>query len=208
DFKESKKFVSKDRLRVTHTIAVSIEDKLDRIKQLRTHVNPYMTREELLDYMAEVTLNAIDPVRRDERVRKREEKKVRKSEETLLVPTPELTSAVPAQEPPLEFKEEIVSEAGEIQLVARLEERSRYISAAEDRKVREKSQNQGCAYVDPETGRRCESTHQLQRDHIVEYSQGGSNEHENLQLYCSQHNRFRWRHRGGPTVREARRQYA
>ncbi|MEK7355044.1 MAG: hypothetical protein AAB250_01245, partial [Bdellovibrionota bacterium] len=49
DFRESKKYISKDRVRVTHTSAVATEEKLDRIKQLRSHVNPYMTREQLLD---------------------------------------------------------------------------------------------------------------------------------------------------------------
>jgi hypothetical protein len=67
DFKVTKTYVSKDRIRITHTLAVSIEDKLTRIKNLLSHVNPYLTREELIDYMAEKTLDAIDPLRRDQR---------------------------------------------------------------------------------------------------------------------------------------------
>ncbi|MEK7355647.1 MAG: HNH endonuclease [Bdellovibrionota bacterium] len=207
DFKESKKFVSRDRLRVTHTIAVSTEEKLDRIKQLRSHVNPYMTREELLDYMAEVTLDAIDPARKDERIRKRAEVRARKIE----VSAPEPTSEVSAPEPTLEIEEEILGETGEVQLVAKFGKGSRYISAAEDRKARMNNEGRGCDFVDPETGNRCGSfhqLHQLQRDHVIEYSQGGSNGHENLQMHCAQHNRFRWRRRLTTTVNEPVRRYA
>ncbi len=201
DFKESKKFVAKDRLRVTHTISVSTEEKLERIKQLRSHVNPYMTREELLDYMAEVTLDAIDPVRKDARITKRAERKVQKFE----VPAPEVMPVVSAPELKLEITEEVVSEGGEVQLVASFAKKSRYITATDDREVRRKNGGCGCDFVDPETGQRCGSTHQLQRDHIVEYSNGGSNDHENLQMYCAQHNRYRWRQRS--RLKEAVRQY-
>lgn len=74
DFKETKTYVSKDRIRVTHTLAVSIEDKLTQIKNLLSHVDPYMTREELIDYMAEKTLEAIDPASREARVKARKAK--------------------------------------------------------------------------------------------------------------------------------------
>jgi len=177
DFRESKKFVSKDRLPVTYTCSVELEKKLAHIKDLLSHVNPYMNREELLAYMVDCTLEMIDPDRKDARLAERKERKRQ-------LPAPEV-----------EFTEEVVSEGGEIQLTAFSEPRSRYIKAAEDRKVRAANEGKGCAYVDPKTGQRCGSTHQLQRDHIIEYSKGGSNEAENLQMFCAQHNRYRWRSR-------------
>lgn len=82
--------------------------------------------------------------------------------------------------------------------------RSRYISANVKREM-EKTRHLGCAYVDSKTGKRCGSKHFLQRDHIHEYGQGGSNERENLQWMCGAHNRFRFKTRstasnelGGP----------
>ncbi|MDR3608238.1 MAG: HNH endonuclease signature motif containing protein [Oligoflexia bacterium] len=43
-----------------------------------------------------------------------------------------------------------------------------------------------CTHV--HLGRRCESTYQLQIDHILEVARGGGNEIENLRLVCRQHN--------------------
>lgn len=37
------------------------------------------------------------------------------------------------------------------------------------------------------------STRDVQLDHVVEFSNGGSNSHENLRVYCAKHNRYRWR---------------
>ncbi|MDR3606052.1 MAG: HNH endonuclease signature motif containing protein [Oligoflexia bacterium] len=47
-----------------------------------------------------------------------------------------------------------------------------------------------CTYVDPETGRRCESRHRLQIDHRHPKGLGGGNDVENLRLLCAQHNAF------------------
>lgn len=46
-----------------------------------------------------------------------------------------------------------------------------------------------CAYVSPD-GRRCESTHVLQVDHIRPVARGGGATIENLRLLCAQHNRL------------------
>ncbi|RYZ63525.1 MAG: HNH endonuclease, partial [Proteobacteria bacterium] len=202
DFSESKKLIAPDRYRITHTVSSELENKLERIKALLSHVNPFMTREELLDYLAELALEKIDPVRKSQRAGKdgtAGEKtaaprglKVAPSQRAKVDPAKK-AKVVPAQEQ-IHFTEEIVSEYGEIQLVAKLENatvptRNRYIKAAEDRAAREENANGGCEYVDELSGRRCGSQHQLQRDHIVSYSRGGTNTRENLQMLCAQHNR-------------------
>ncbi len=50
--------------------------------------------------------------------------------------------------------------------------------------------NYRCEFVS-ENGHRCESKHQLEVDHRLPYSQGGSNDYGNLQICCSNHNRYR-----------------
>ncbi|MGZ3694685.1 MAG: hypothetical protein ACXWQO_10920 [Bdellovibrionota bacterium] len=50
-----------------------------------------------------------------------------------------------------------------------------------------------CEYQDPLTGRRCNSRHGLQHDHIEEYANGGTNAPENFQRLCGPHNRFKSR---------------
>lgn len=194
DFRESKKFVSKDRLQITHTIAVSIEDKLTRLKQLLSHVNPYMNREELIDYMAENLLEKMDPIRRAQRADARDEKKsTNKNAE----------SVVSSSEPKaLAVRDEVVSDGGEIQLAVDFDEvpapavdlkSTRYVGAEDRRDVQNRNRFRGCGYVDPVAGRRCGSQHQIQFDHVVEFSRGGPSDAANLEILCAKHNRFRWR---------------
>ena len=48
-----------------------------------------------------------------------------------------------------------------------------------------------CSYVDRTSGRRCDSQHLLQIDHVVPYAQGGGAEPNNLRLLCAAHHRRR-----------------
>jgi hypothetical protein len=72
------------------------------------------------------------------------------------------------------------------------QKRTRYIQKATRLQIRETAKNQ-CQFVDAVTGRRCDSNHGLQIDHIEEFAKGGSNEPSNLQLLCGAHNRWRSR---------------
>lgn len=64
---------------------------------------------------------------------------------------------------------------------------SRYIPESVKRSLPWKD---GCNFRG-ETGRRCGSRYGLQMDHIIEFSQGGTNARENLQLLCGPHNRLK-----------------
>lgn len=72
----------------------------------------------------------------------------------------------------------------------RVRTRTRFIPKAVKAQVWREEQGR-CGFVDGETGVRCESRHLLQIDHIIAYSQGGSNGRENLRLLCAGHNRDR-----------------
>ncbi len=54
------------------------------------------------------------------------------------------------------------------------------------------SNNQHCAFRDPQTGKTCGSTYFLQVDHIQSVIRGGSNDPDNLQILCGQHNRYKF----------------
>ncbi len=54
------------------------------------------------------------------------------------------------------------------------------------------SNNQHCTFRDHQTGKVCGSRHFLQVDHIHSVSRGGSNEPDNLQILCGQHNRYKF----------------
>jgi 5-methylcytosine-specific restriction endonuclease McrA len=75
--------------------------------------------------------------------------------------------------------------------------RTRYIKSSTRRIAWAKSQSQ-CEYIDPVSGRRCESRHALQVDHIHEFSRGGSHELENLRILCRSHNLWREEQRTRP----------
>ncbi|MGE3682586.1 MAG: HNH endonuclease [Bdellovibrionales bacterium] len=47
-----------------------------------------------------------------------------------------------------------------------------------------------CEYHDPVTGRRCESSHRLEADHIVPRAHGGGDDILDLRFLCRSHNQF------------------
>jgi hypothetical protein len=77
-----------------------------------------------------------------------------------------------------------------LRLATESKKRSRYIPTADRKRVFQSNQK-GCTFKDPKTGRTCQSRHGLQFDHIIPFSQGGSNSAGNLQLLCGAHNRYR-----------------
>jgi hypothetical protein len=50
-----------------------------------------------------------------------------------------------------------------------------------------------CEFIDKKTGRRCDCTFGLQREHVVPLGLGGTNELSNMQLLCRTHNQLRAR---------------
>jgi hypothetical protein len=74
---------------------------------------------------------------------------------------------------------------------------SRYLPAAVKREVWQRDQGR-CTFVSPTTGKRCQSEHRLEVDHIHPFALGGtSREAENLRLLCFAHNQFEARRRFG-----------
>ena len=59
-----------------------------------------------------------------------------------------------------------------------------------------------CSYVDRETGRRCNSRHLIEIDHILPYALGGGADPANLRLLCEAHHRHRHAPHGSRRTRE------
>ena len=75
----------------------------------------------------------------------------------------------------------------------------RAISAGVRRQVWQRDGGR-CSYIDPQTGRRCNSTHLIEIDHIVPHALGGGADPGNLRLLCGAHHRHR--HAQGRSPRE------
>ena len=75
----------------------------------------------------------------------------------------------------------------------------RAISAGVRRQVWQRDGGR-CSYADPQTGRRCNSTHLIEIDHIVPHALGGAADPGNLRLLCGAHHRHR--HAQGRSPRE------
>jgi hypothetical protein len=65
------------------------------------------------------------------------------------------------------------------------------ISAVDRRRLL--AQQKCCQFVDPRTGKKCQSRWFLQVDHRQPRWAEGSNQIENLQILCSAHNRYKYR---------------
>lgn len=65
--------------------------------------------------------------------------------------------------------------------------KGRAVPAATRRVVMERAKRR-CEYRDPKTGRQCESTYQVEIDHRLPWSLGGTHDPSNLQCLCRAHN--------------------
>ena len=66
---------------------------------------------------------------------------------------------------------------------------TRHIPAHIQRAVHERDEGR-CAFVSPETGRRCDSSDWVQIDHIEGFARTHEHSVEGLRLVCAQHNRY------------------
>ncbi|MDE0220273.1 MAG: hypothetical protein OXJ90_13490 [Spirochaetaceae bacterium] len=77
----------------------------------------------------------------------------------------------------------------------------RAIPAAVKRQVWQRDGGR-CSYVDRETGRRCNSRHLIEIDHILPYALGGGADPGNLRLRCAAHHRHRHAPHGSRLIPE------
>ncbi len=75
--------------------------------------------------------------------------------------------------------------------------RSRHIPMEIKRAVLERD-GLRCAYVDPESGRRCTETKHLELQHHKPFARGGEHSVDNISLYCKTHNQYAARRDYGP----------
>lgn len=145
-------------------------DKLERVRELQSHVNVSATKAQLIEQLMDFYLARKDPALKQ--LRPETPKPPAYSESCL--GTINVSSVTQAQiAPPLR----------------RRNGQTRYIPRAAYWEVRKKHGDQ-CTYFDPITKRRCNSKHRLEIEHILPFARGGTHDPSNLTLLCPAHNKL------------------
>ena len=90
---------------------------------------------------------------------------------------------------------------GAVTWTAKPRDSGRVIPAAVRRQVWQRDGGR-CCYIDRETGRRCNSRHMIEIDHILPYALGGGADPGNLRLLCRAHHRHRHPPHGSTRIPE------
>lgn len=167
------------RVSATHTeIRMSVSNEqlaeLDRLKELFAHSNPRLTYGDLYMKLAAQELKKKDFARKPEDS-KRE-------------------SAASSGETSASAKRPAASVSESSTSAPKSNPRARAARGNVKRVVWQR-EGGGCSYVDPVSGRRCNSKHFAQTDHIRPWSHGGETVVENLRVLCAAHNRMEWERR-------------
>ena len=203
------------RYELKATIDAECQQGLEQLRGLLSHVDPRMTLGQLVGRLVKEGLDRHDPSRPPRRARGGTRSADAKAD-TPRTPTPESQPAVErraasttkdaaipagaaptparavrpiptsAPPPPSTGEETPRRAATEAKSCAS----GRAISAGVRRQVWQRD-GRRCSYVDPQTGRRCNSTHLIEIDHIVPHALGGAADPGNLRLLCGAHHRHR-----------------
>ncbi|MGK5087198.1 HNH endonuclease signature motif containing protein [Bdellovibrionota bacterium FG-2] len=158
--KESSRVVSSTETELRVVVSIELMKKLEKLKGLLAHSHPNPSLAQLFEFLADRTLEQIDPDQKNERRKRRQES--RESKEL------KAAQATPAPE-------------------SVANSNPRQIPAAIRAEVWERDGGK-CTFVSPQTGKKCESTHGLEYDHKIPVVLGGGSEVSNLRILCSHHN--------------------
>jgi hypothetical protein len=197
---DSVKPVGASSVEVRFVAAESLVKELGRLRELLSHKNPSLSMAELIAELAKIALAELDPARRNKAGSKTDKSKnseapVELSLQPSITPTQE---ALPGRQANLDkarqrLPETSIHPAPKLKPRLKVEQgaRTRYIPIRIRSEVFERD-GYRCAFVDPLTGRRCDSRFQLELDHWrVPFAKGGMNSASNLQILCKNHNLLR-----------------
>jgi hypothetical protein len=197
EVKESVKVVSATISEIKFAADDEFLEDLKRLKEIWSHEIPQGSLKDVFKKMAKYCRQQLDPVLKAERAQKRQDKscaaahapelQAPKSEEGRII-----SSKATAKDENSVRPEKMTASPPEGHFLGerRAWQSDRpYIPAGIRQQVwlRDKGQ---CTYIDPTTGRKCESRHRVQRDHIIPYAKGGQDTVENLRLRCFAHNQW------------------
>lgn len=207
-------------VRLELTLTEAQFEALKRVKSLSSHINPYANWADVLEILTNEYLRRKDPtVQKPTREAPTFYKPARKApivhKPTLRAPivhkpqrkertSPAAKHEAPESQKSRREKKPFRDPEGKYREITMTAESTsdpnhavRQRTAIPMRTKREvAAQGWCCEFVDKRTGEVCESTFQLQFDHIKSVSAGGGNEQSNLQVLCGVHNRLKFKRYG------------
>jgi 5-methylcytosine-specific restriction endonuclease McrA len=167
---EKVKSLTSELVEIKLTASRELTNKLEKVKQLFSHKNPNPNLSETLEMMADFVISKKDPMVKNNNQSKAQQKLCSPDEEKNLITPPQR-----------KYLQEYRS------LRPRSLSTRKHIPSATRRQVWQNA-NGSCEYTDQQSGRRCESRHQLELEHIQPVAFGGGNKITNLKLFCKAHN--------------------
>jgi hypothetical protein len=162
------KYLNEKHIQLTWTLEKEILEKINHLKSLISHENISPTNYELLNLALDAAIEKIEKKKGlYDKPQKIENLKVKSNKKSLV-----------------ESKGTIIAKTKRFSL-----KRSRYISRSVKRLALARANHQ-CEQVHLD-GTRCLSKFQLQFDHMIPFSKGGSSSFENIQVLCRVHNDFK-----------------
>ncbi len=202
------------RYEMKATIDAECQQGLEQLRGLLSHVDPRMTMGQLVGRVVQEALDRHDPSRPPRRARGGSRPADAKADAPR-TPTPKSQPAVErraasttkdaaipagaAPTPARAVRPIPTKSSGAATPAAKPCASGRAISAGVRQQVWQRDGGRR-SYVDPQTGRRCNSTHLIEIDHIVPHAMGGGAGPGNLRLLCGAHHRHR--HAQGRSPRE------
>ena len=211
------------RYELKATIDAGCHQGLEQLRGLLSHVDPRMTIGQLVGRIVQEALDRHDPSRPPRRARTRSRpaeggskpasaSKEQAARERGHASTVQDGASSAGTTPTAESSEERTLQSsrqeatdrraaarrkptGAVTPTAKPRASGRAIPAVVRRQVWQRDGGR-CSYVDRQTGRRCNSRHLIEIDHILPYALGGGADPENLRLLCGAYHRHRHAPRG------------
>lgn len=178
---DRERFISGNDVEIRFTASRELIEKLNRLKGLLAHSGNTQTYAGLLDVLADMALKKLDPVEKFRRKSKKQERIINKG--TVVADSVNVSEADSSVKP--EQRRDGKSPPAP--------KRQCVMGRSIPRKIYDEvwQRDEGkCSFVSTLTGRRCNSVHGLEIDHIWPFALGGETELGNLRLLCRQHNQF------------------
>lgn len=194
--KEKEKLITPSQTQITFLASEKLMKNLKRIKELSAHQNPSPSYCELLEFMSEFMLKEIDPLRLEEKGKKKLQNQYQPTHNN-----EKPISLEKSEEHPVHSINHDLQSQGlapdSIEKSKPLTQ-SRYIPKTLRAAILKRDHYQ-CAYIDPETNQKCGTRFGLEIDHKKPWSMSGDHSPSNLRALCKTHNILEAIHTFGET---------